>query len=143
MAAAKTAAEPVAGPSVNALKGSVEKTVAAMAKINAHSKKNLDAVVASVTAAAKGAETVGAATAAYSKKSFEDHVAAAKTLAGAKSVQEVIELQTGFAKSAFETYVAEMKKMGELVSASMKDTVNPLSARFTTVVEQVKAAGAA
>ena len=66
MAAAETTAETLAetpaAPSVKSLKGSFDKTVTALKDINAHSKKNLDAVVASVTAAAKGAETVGAAT---------------------------------------------------------------------------------
>jgi len=137
MAAAKTT-ETLAATGVTAFKDSFEKTVSAMSDLNTHSKKNLDAVVASVTAATKGAETVGAAAAAYSKKSFEDQVAAAKTLAGAKSVQEAIEFQTSYAKSAFEAYVAEMKKMAELVSASMKDTMSPLNERFTAVVEHVQ-----
>lgn len=140
MAAAETTAETPAAPRVKTLKGSFDKTVTALKDINAHSKKNLDAVVASVTAAAKGAETVGAATVAYSKKSFGDHVAAAKTLARAKTVQEALDLQADFAKSAFETYASEMKKMVELVSVSAKDTVSPLSARFATVVEHVRSA---
>jgi len=138
MAAAKTTTETFAASGVNAFKESFDKSVSAMSDINVHSKKNLDAVVASVTAATKGAETLGAAAAAYSKKSFEDNVAAAKTLAGAKSVQEAIELQTSFAKTAFEAYVAEMKKMAELVSSSMKDTMSPLNERFTAAVEHVQ-----
>jgi phasin family protein len=96
--------------------------------------------VASVTAATKGAESLGAHAVAFSKKAVEDQVAAAKTLAGAKSVQEVIELQTGFAKSAFETYVAEMNKMAEIVTASMKESSSPLNARVTALVERVQAA---
>src|ERR1700722_15505273 len=71
-----------------AFKDSVEKSLAAVAEMNAHSKKNLEAVIASVTAATKGAESLGALAVAYSKKSMEDQVAAAKSLAGAKSVQE-------------------------------------------------------
>src|SRR5260221_9301956 len=79
-----------------AFKDSVEKSMGAIAELNTHSKKNLEAVVASVTAATKGVETLGAHAMAYSKKAVEDNVAAAKTLASAKSVQEVVELQTGF-----------------------------------------------
>ena len=76
---------------------------------------------------------------AYSKKSMEDQVAAAKTLATAKSVQEVLEYQTTFAKTAFEGYVAEMKKMAELVSTSMKASMTPINERVTAMVEHAQA----
>ncbi len=123
-----------------AFKDSVEKSMGAIAEMNAHSKKNLEALVASVTAATKGAESLGARAIAYSKKSVEDQVAAAKTLAGAKSVQEVVELQTAFAKSAFETYVAEMNRMTETVAASVKESMSPINARMTAMVERVQTA---
>lgn len=91
-----------------AFKDGVEKTLSALNEANGVSKKNLEAVVASVTAATKGAEALGAQAMAYSKTSFEAQVSAAKSLAGAKSVQEVVELQTTFAKTALEAYMAEM-----------------------------------
>jgi len=121
-----------------AFKDSVEKSMAAVTEMNTHSKKNLEAVVASVTAATKGAEALGARAIAYSKKSVEDQVAAAKALAGAKSVQEAIEFQTAFAKSAFEAYVAEVNKMSEAVSASVKESMAPLNERVTALVERVQ-----
>jgi phasin family protein len=123
-----------------AFKDSIEKSLAAVAEMNTHSKKNLEAVIASVTAATKGAESLGALAVAYSKKSMEDQVAAAKSLAGAKSVQEAIELQTSFTKSAFEAYVAEVTKMSETVTASMKEAAAPISERVTAFVERVQSA---
>ena len=138
--AVKNPVEQFAAAGNKAFKEQVEKSMAAIGELNAHSKQNLEAVVASVTAATKGAETVGARAIAYSKKSVEDQVAAAKTLAGAKSVQEVVELQTAFAKSAFEAYVAEVTKMSETVAASMKETLSPINERFTAMVERVQAA---
>ncbi len=79
-------------------------------------------MVASVTAATKGAEALGAQAMAFSKAVFENQVAAAKSLAGAKSVQEAVELQTAFAKSALEAYMAQFGAMSETVSASVKDS---------------------
>ena len=122
-----------------AFKDSIEKSLSALGEANTHSKKNLEAVVASVTAATKGAEALGAQAMAYSKKSLEDQVAAAKSLTGAKSVQEVVELQTTFAKSALEAYMAEMGRMSETVSASVKDTLKPLNERITAAVEKMQA----
>ncbi|MBV8594122.1 MAG: TIGR01841 family phasin [Caulobacteraceae bacterium] len=135
----KTASQDFARNGAAAFKDQVEKSMAAVSELNVHSKKNLEAVVASVTAAAKGAETLGARAIAFSKKSLEDQVAAAKTLGGAKSVQEVVELQSAFARSAFDAYVAELNGMAETVSASMKEALAPINERVTAMVERVKA----
>lgn len=137
---AKSAVEQFTTASNKAFKDSFDKSLSAFSELNTDSKKNFEAVVASVTAATKGAETLGAHAVAFSKKAVEDQVAAAKTLASAKSLQEVIELQTGFAKTAFETYVAEMNKMAEIVAASVKESSSPLNARVTAIVERVQAA---
>ncbi|HTX48166.1 MAG TPA: TIGR01841 family phasin [Caulobacteraceae bacterium] len=119
-----------------AFKDSIEKSLSALGEVNTHSKKNLEAVVASVSAATKGAEALGAQAMAYSKKSLEDQVAAAKSLTGAKSVQEVVELQTAFAKSSLEAYVAEMNKASETVASSVKECFQPLNERVTAFVER-------
>ena len=137
---AKSTVEQFTVASSTAFKDGVEKTLAAINEANSQSKKNLEAVVASVTAATKGVETLGAQAMAFSKSSLEANVAAAKTLASAKSVQEVVELQTAFAKSAFETYMAQMNKMTETVAASLKDSMSPLNERVTAFVERVQAA---
>jgi len=123
-----------------AFKDAVEKSLSSLNDANAHSKKNLEAVIASVSAATKGAEALGAQAMAYSKKAVEDQVAAAKSLSSAKSIQEVIELQTSFAKSAMEAYMAEVSKMGETVAASFKDSAKPLNERVTALVERMQAA---
>jgi phasin family protein len=143
MAAADTAKSTVdtfTTASNAAFKDGVEKTLTALNEANTISTKNHEALIASVTAATKGAEALGAQAIAYSKAGFENQVAAAKSLASAKSVQEVVELQTAFAKTFLEGYLAEVGKMSETVSASVKDTVKPLNERVTAVVERLQAA---
>jgi phasin family protein len=93
-----------------------------------------------VTAAAKGAEALGAQVTAYSKKAFEDQVAQAKALTTARSLQEVVELQTSFAKTSIEAYIAQLNVASETVSSAVKDTFRPLNERATAVVEQLQAA---
>ena len=136
---AKSTVEQLTAASNTAFKEGVEKTLAVMNEASTYSKKNLEAVVASVSAAAKGAESVGAQTMAYSKKAFDDQVAAARSLAGAKSVQEVVELQTTYARSFLEAYMAEMGKLTETVSSSVKESLKPLNERVTDLVERVQA----
>src|ERR1700759_4345843 len=138
--AVKSTVEQFTAASNTAFKDGVEKTLTALNDANAQSKKNLEAVVASITAATKGPEALGAQAMAYSKTSFEANVAAAKSLSAAKSVQEVVELQTSFAKSAMEAYMAEMGRMTETVSAAVKDSVKPLNERMTAAVERLQAA---
>jgi phasin family protein len=123
-----------------AFKDSIEKSLSALGEVNANQKKNMEAVVASVTAATKGAEALGAQAMAYSKKALEDQVAAAKSLTGAKSVQEVVELQTAYAKSALEAYIAQVTKASETVSASVKESFQPINERVTAFVEKVQGA---
>ena len=136
----KTTVEQFATAGNQAFKDSIEKSLSALGEVNANQKKNLEAVVASVTAATKGAEALGAQAMAYSKKALEDQVAAAKSLTSAKSVQEVVELQTAYAKSAFEAYIAEMTKASETVSASVKQSFQPINERVTALVEKIQAA---
>jgi phasin family protein len=137
---AKATAERFAETGNQAFKESVEKSLAAFADINAHSKRNLEAVVASVTAATKGAEALGAQVTAYSKKAAEDHMAATKTLTGAKSLQEAVEFQTAYAKSFLDGYLAEMNRWSDTVSGSVKESLRPINERVSAVVEQFQTA---
>jgi phasin family protein len=121
-----------------AFRETVEKSLGALNEANAHSKRNLEAVVESVTAATRGAETLGAQALAFSKKSWEDSVAAAQSLSSAKSVQEVVEIQTNWAKSSLETYLSELNRWSDTVSASVKDTLKPLNERMTATVERIQ-----
>jgi phasin family protein len=137
---AKATAERFAETGNQAFKESVEKSLAAMADLNSHSKRNLEAIVASVTAATKGAEALGAQVSAYSKKAAEDHIAATKTLTGAKSLQEAVEFQTAYAKSFLDAYLAEMNKWSDTVSGSVKESLRPINERVSAVVEQFQTA---
>ena len=123
-----------------AFRDSIEKSLSAFTEVNIYSKKNLEAVTASFTAATKGAEALGAQAMAYSKKSLEDQVAATKSLTSAKSVQEVVELQTAFARRALETYLAEVNKASETVAASVKESFQPINERVTAFVERFQTA---
>ena len=136
----KAKTEQYTAASTQVFKDAVDKSLTALNDINAQSKQNLEAVVASVTAATKGAETLGAHAIAYSKKSMQDHATAARSLGAARSVQEVVELQTAWAKSTMEAYMAEVTSASAIVAASVKETMTPLSARVTAAVEKFQAA---
>jgi phasin family protein len=137
---AKATADRIADAGSKAFKDGVDKSLAAMADMNVQSKLNIEAVTASVTAATKGAESLGAQVVAYAKKSAEDNTAAMRSLSSAKSLQEAIELQTSFAKSAMEAYLAEMSRWSETVASSVKESMRPINERTSAVVQQFQTA---
>jgi phasin family protein len=138
--AATAQAERVQAAGAQAFREGIDKSVASLTELNAHGKKNLDAMVESATAAQKGAEALSQHALGFAKKSWEDGVAAAQSFSSARSVQELVELQTSWAKSSMETYLLEVTKMTDLFTASVKDSVKPINERVTASVERFQAA---
>ena len=117
-----------------------EKSAASLTEMNAQGKQNLEAMVASAAAAQKGVETLSAQSVAFTKKSWEDGVAAAKSMTQARSIQELLELQTTWAKSATEAYLAEVTRATDVLTASVKNSFKPINERVTASVEKFQAA---
>jgi phasin family protein len=116
----------------------MEKLTKGFEGLTAFGQENVDAIVKSSEIAAKAAEGIGTEISAYSKKAFEDGVAAAQDLAGAKTVTELFEKQTAFAQVAFEGWVSQATKMNEIYVAAAKDITAPLGARVTAATESMK-----
>ena len=133
-------AEKFQAAGAKAFREGVDKSVASLTELNAHGKKNLEAVVESAAAAQKGAEALSQEAVAFSKKSWEDGVAAAQSMSQARSIQELLELQTSWAKSATEAYLAEVTRATDVLTASVKDSFKPINERVTATVESFQAA---
>jgi phasin family protein len=133
-------AEQAQAAGAKVFRDAADKSAAGLAELNAHSKQNLEAMVASATAAQKGVETLSAQSVAFTKKSWEDGVAAAQSMAQARSIQELLELQTSWAKSATEAYLAEVTKATDVLTASVKNSFKPINERVTASVEKFQAA---
>ena len=136
--AMKDTVDQAAGATNQALKDTMDKSLSALNDLNGQAKHNLEALVASMTAATRGAEALSAQAAAYTKRSVEGQVDQAKAVAAARSMQEVIELQTAFAKSAMEAYVAELTRASETITTAVKDTFRPINERAASMVETIQ-----
>jgi len=139
-AKAKAQATEFQAAGANAFREGIEKSVASLGELNAHSKKNLDAMVESATVAQKGAEALSQQALGFAKSAWEDGVAASKELSTARSVQEFFELQTNWAKKSMERYMSEMTRTNEIVTATVKDSLKPINERVTASVETFQAA---
>lgn len=116
----------------------VEKMTKSVGDATAFGQMNVEAMIASGKVFAKASEEMNAEIIAFSKKSYEEGMAAAKELSASKSVTEFFEKQTGFAKSAFENFVSEATKINDIYAAATKDAMEPLNARFTAAADMVK-----
>ena len=116
----------------------VEKMAKGVEDVTAFSQENVEAVMTSGKVFAKAGEEMNAKILAFSKKSYQDSMAAAKEISSVKSVSEFYEKQTAFAKTAFENYVSEATKLNDIYAAAAKDAFAPLNDRFTAAADMVK-----
>lgn len=133
--------ENVTAASTDAVRENIDRSLAALSEASAFGKQNMEAWLASATAAQKGFEAISARTVAFQKSAMENHVAAAKSLMTSKSVQEFVEKQNDYAKTSFEAYVAELSEVSELVAGVAKETFQPLNERATAVGQLIQTAG--
>lgn len=126
-----------------AFKSGFDKALKNYDQLLGYGKDTVEAYMKAANAAGKGAETLHNELYAYSKQSVEDSISATKALLGSKSVHEALELQSDFAKSAFDSYVSQVTKLGEIVSATAKETFEPIQGRVQAWVDVVQSARAA
>ena len=124
----------------DAIKAGFEKAIKGYEAALGFGKDTAEAYAKSATVAGKGVESLNNEIYTFSKQSIEDTIAATKAIMGAKSVHEAFEFQTDFAKTAFENYVGELSKVGELVSATTKESFAPLQGRVQAWLEVVQTA---
>lgn len=126
----------------NEAKRSMEEGVQRMSKgfedVTQFGQENVEALVASGKIVAKAAENINAEMMAYSKKAYEDAVAASQEIASARTVSEFFEKNTAFAKSAFEGFVSQATRVNEMYTAAAQDAFAPVNARLTAAAELVR-----
>ncbi len=120
------------------MKQGMEKMTKGFEDMSAFGQENIDAMTKSSEIATKAAEGITSEITAFSKKSFEDGVAAAQDMASAKTVTELMEKQTAFAQSAFEMMVQQTTKMNEIYASAAKEITAPLTARVSAATETAK-----
>lgn len=130
--------EEIAVETQKTMEEGVEKMSKGIENAATFGQDNVEAVVTSSKIATKAAESMGAEIAAYSKKAYEDSMAAAKELTACKSAAEFVEKQTEFGKISIEGFVAEAAKLNEMYTAAAKEVFAPLNVRFTAAAGIVK-----
>ena len=138
---ATEAFETFTSTSTETVRENIDRSIAAFSEASSFGKQNMEAWVASATAAQKGFEVLSARAVAFQKAAIENHVAVTKSLMTSKSVQEFAEKQNDYAKGAFEAYVAEVTEVSELVQGLAKETLQPINERVNAVGQLVQNVG--
>ena len=101
-------------------------------------KGSFDAVIASATAFAKGFEKAAKEQSEFFKTAYDEGVATAKAASASKSVQEAVELNSEFVRGSFEKNLGQINKMADLWVETVKQSTEPLTSRYSEVVEKVQ-----
>jgi phasin family protein len=99
---------------------------------------NVEAIVASSKAAARGVETLSQEAAEFGRKSFEEASATIRTFAEVRSATDFFRIQSEFAKSQFDSMVAESSKLSEAVLKLAGEVAEPITSRYSVAAERVK-----
>lgn len=121
-----------------AFKEGYEKFAEGASTVADFQKDSYEAFVASAGAFAKGFEKLASEQTSFVKTAFENTVANAKAVASAKSPQEAFELSSEFARSAVENNLGQVNKAADLWIETTKETVEPLTARYSEMVEKIQ-----
>lgn len=121
-----------------AMKDSFDRAAKGYDQLAGFSKENVEAMIQSASAAAKGLEAINTEALTFSRQSMEEGISAAKQAMTAKTVQEWFELQSGFTKTAFDTYMGQMTKMSDMFANTAREAIEPINGRFNAFVEMVQ-----
>ncbi len=140
---ATAAFEHVTAASSEALRENIDRSMTMLSEASAFGKENIEALIASATAAQKGFEALSQRTVAFQRQALENHMAAAKHLMTSKSVQEFVERQSEYTRSSFDAYVAEMTSLSDIISGVTKEAVAPINERMSVMSNLIQTGAAA
>lgn len=124
--------------SPDAFKQGYEKLAESMTAAADFHKESLNALMASAGAFAKGFEKLTTEHASFSKTAYEDVVATAKAAASSKTLQEAVELNSDFVRTTVEKNLGQINKVADIWASTAKETVEPLTARYSDLVEKIQ-----
>jgi phasin family protein len=119
-------------------KDAMERSTRIVEEMTEFTKGNVEAIVASSKAAARGVEALGQEVAEFGRKSFEEASTAVKSFAEVRSPTDFFRLQSEFAKSQFDAMVAESSRVSENMIKLAGEMMEPLSSRYSVAAERVK-----
>lgn len=123
-----------------AMKKGMERFMALTGDFGTLSREGMEALAESTRASVRNAQDINQRAATYLQGAMADGMETSKSIASAKSLQEAMEIQTAYAKRATQAYMEEANTFFGLMSAAMRESVEPLNAQTGKVVEKFQSA---
>ena len=113
----------------------VERMTKGMSQFGTFAQENTEAVMQAASVVAKGFEKVMTENTEFAKTQFDASSEKVQSLTKAKTPQEFFEAQSELFRSAMETQITQMNKVSDMMIATAKDAAQPLSKRYSAMVE--------
>jgi phasin family protein len=120
------------------LGNNLEKFSQRLQGLSSFNQQNLEAFARSSEIAAKALERIGSEVAAYTKRSYEDRLAAVQDISSAKTMAELIEKQASFAQHAFGSWAQQAVRVSGICTSAARDIATPLGQRVSAATEEMK-----
>lgn len=131
--------EAMTGFNQESFKEGYEKFAEGVSTVADFHKASLEAFMASAGALAKGVEKVTSEQTAFLKAAYENGVSTAKAASASKSVQEAFEINSEFVRDSLEKNLGQINKVADLWIETAKQTAEPLTVRYSEMVEKIQA----
>lgn len=119
-------------------KAGYEKMAESFSAVADFHKGSVEAMIASVSALAKGVEKISTENAGFLKASFEESVATAKAASTSKSVQEAVDINSEFVRASIEKNLGQFNKVSELWLETARGAAEPITVRYSELVEKIQ-----
>jgi phasin family protein len=119
-------------------KGMMEKNAQIVQEMADLGRGNVEAVVASSRAAARGFEALSREAADFGRRSFEEASTALKSFSEVRSPADLFRLQSEYVRGAFDSLVSESSKVSEQMIKVSGEVAEPITNRYAAAAERVK-----
>lgn len=113
----------------------VERMTKGMSQFGSFAQENTEAMMQAASVVTKGFEKMAQEGSDFAKTQFETNSEKFQELSKAKTPQEFFEAQSELFRATMEAQISQVNKVSDMMIATAKDAAQPLSKRYTAMVE--------
>lgn len=110
-----------------------------MSRVGSFGQETMEAVTASASIVAKGMERAAQENVAFAKSQMEHASERMKAFQTVKTPQEFFEAQANVFRTVMEAQIEQTNKVSDLMIETARDAAQPLSKRYSAMVEMMQA----
>lgn len=137
-AKAETAAAEATKNAQAAYNDGIERMTQGMSKFGSFGQENVEALMECASTMAKGVEKIASENIEYAKSQMDSGSDKFQALSKAKTPQEFFEAQSELMRTTMESHIGQVSKMSDMMVATARDAAQPLSKRYTALVEMMQ-----